>query len=116
MSPPECDPAFYWLVQDGELIGLSRGYVDDLLRSASPEFVATSKKTNERLETGADESVPRAFSGLSVERDRKSSLEQREKFYVEKLQKLPLYSNFTELRSMRMIFAWLANTRPDCQF
>eukprot|EP00171_Calliarthron_tuberculosum_P022290 IDg22290t1 len=38
MQPFRSDPALYKLVVDGKLIGLSGGYVDDLLRTGSSDF------------------------------------------------------------------------------
>ena len=35
---------------------------------------------------------------------------------MRRVEALPLNAKFTDFRSMRMRFAWLANTRPDCLF
>ena len=65
---------------------------------------------------GEDEHVPCTFSGFSLARGKDRSLEQNQHFYLQKLERLHLEASFSEFRSMRMRLAWLANTRPDCQF
>ena len=99
-------------------MGLNGGYVDDLLRSCLPGFRQLAKKTNERFQMDDDEQVSCTFtfSGFSPAHGKDSSLEQNQHFYLQKLERLHLDASFSEFRSMRMRLAWLANTRPDCQF
>ena len=102
-------------MSNGLLIGLSGGYVDDLLRTGSPEFCQLAKKTNESFQMGEDEHVPCTFSGFSLARGKNGSLEQNQHFYLQKLERLHLEVSFSEFWSMHMRLAWLANTRTDCQ-
>eukprot|EP00171_Calliarthron_tuberculosum_P021336 IDg21336t1 len=64
----------------------------------------------------ANECLPCTFSGLYLERDNSGSILQRQNFYVQKLENLPLTASLTQFRSMRMRLAWLANTHPECLF
>ncbi len=61
MSPFRSDPALYKLMVDGLLVGLSGGYVDDLLRTGSSDFRELSKKTNQRFQIGEEEELPCTF-------------------------------------------------------
>ena len=115
MTPFRSDPALYKIMSNGLLMGLSGGYVD-LLRTGSPEFRQLAKQTDERFQMGEDEHVPCTFSGSSLARGKDGFMEQIQHFYLQKLERLYLEASFSEFRSMRMRFAWLANTRPDCQF
>lgn len=117
MTPFRSDPALYRIMTDGVLTGLSGGYVDDLLRAGTSKFRELAQRTNQRFEMGEDEHIPCTFSGFSLSRNTADgSLEQNQHFYLQKLEKLSLNATFAEFRSMRMRLAWLANTRPDCQF
>lgn len=115
MKPLRSDPALYKLMRDGLLSGLSGGYVDDLIRTGTPIFREHSSATNTRFDMGDDEHVPCTFSGFYLDR-KNGTLEQSQRSYLKKLESLPLQASFKEFRSMRMRLAWLANTRPDCQF
>lgn len=116
MTPFRSDPALYRLMANGLLTGLSGGYVDDLLRAGTPEFKRHAAQTNDRFEMGPDETLPCTFSGFHLSRDESGTLQQNQHFYLRKLEQLPLDAKFQDFRSMRMKLAWLANTRPDCQF
>ena len=116
MVPLRSDRALYKLMIDGLLVGLSGGYVDDLLRAGSTRFRELSRKTNERFQMDEDEVIPCTFSRFHLERDEHGCITQHQNFYMQKLEVLPLGSTFTDFRSMRMRLAWLANTRPDCLF
>ena len=65
---------------------------------------------------GVDETIPCTFSGFSLVCDGDGKLVQNQHFYLKKLERLPIHASSTEFRSMRMRLAWLANTKPDCQF
>eukprot|EP00171_Calliarthron_tuberculosum_P023641 IDg23641t1 len=116
MTPFRSDPALYYTKSNGLLIGLSGGYVDDLLRAGSPEFDSISAKTHAKFEMGDNESLPCTFSGFHLGTTDCNSLKQDQSFYLSKLEQLPLCAPFPVFRSMRMKLAWLANTRPDCLF
>ena len=116
MVPLRSNPALYTMMSDHLLLGLSGAYVDDLLRASPPSFRAISEKTRERFQLGEDEELPVTLSGFTPSRDSDGPLEQNQRFYMKNLEALSPSSGFKEFRSMWMKLAWLANTRPDCQF
>ena len=116
MKPLRSDPAFYFLVKDGQLQGLAGGYVDDLIRAGGAFFKQISQRTRETFEMAEDKRLPCTFTGFSLHQDKKGNIIQDQHQYLRKLEQLPLDSTFSEFRSMRMCLAWLANTRPDCLF
>eukprot|EP00171_Calliarthron_tuberculosum_P022145 IDg22145t1 len=116
MTPLRSDPALYTLTNNGDLHGLSGGYVDDLLRAGTPSFREHMQITREKFDMGPDEAPPCAFSGFQLSQNSEGLLEQNQKLYITKLEALPLDASFSDFRSMRMRLAWLANTRPDCLF
>ena len=116
MDPFQSDPALYMIMSNGLLIGLIGGYVYDLLRAGSHGFRNLAKKTNERFQMSEDEQITCTFSGFSLAGGNDGSLKQDQHFYLQRLERLHLDVPFSEFRSMPMRPAWLANTRPACQF
>lgn len=82
MIPFCSDPALYTMVSEGLLVGLSGGYVDDMLRAGSPDFRERLKKTNERFDVGEDEKLPCYFSGFSIARGSEGALEMNQYGYL----------------------------------
>lgn len=99
------DPALYMLIANGKLIGLSGGYVDDLIRTGSDRFHEVSRKTHESFQMDEDEAVPCEFSNFSLIQDSSGCLLQYLNEYLRKLEKLPFNASSTEFRSMRMRIA-----------
>ena len=60
------DPALYPLKQDGYLIGLSGGYVDDLIRGDNKELRKHADKTKERFDMDEDKRILCSFTGFSL--------------------------------------------------
>ena len=116
MTPFRSDPALYKIMSNGLVMCISGGYVDALLRTGSPGFRQLATKTKERFQMGEDEHTPCTLSGFSLAHGKDGSLEQNQHFYLQKLERLHFHASFAEFRSMRMRLAWLANTRPNCQF
>ena len=85
MVPFRTDPTLYKIISNCLLMGLSGGYVDDLLRACSPVTHQLPMKTNERFQMGEDEYIPCTLSGFSLARDKYGSLEQNQNFYLRKL-------------------------------
>lgn len=56
---------------DGLLVGLSGGYVDDLLRKGTAEFRTISKRTNQPFQMSKEEEILCNFSGFSPSRNKK---------------------------------------------
>lgn len=110
MNPFLFDPAFYKRLEGLSLVGLSGGYVDDLLRTESEDFPVLSQKTYERFQMGEDETILCTFSGFLLVRDEKGSLLQNTNCYL-KLYKLHLNATFTEFRSMRLHLSWFEKQR-----
>eukprot|EP00171_Calliarthron_tuberculosum_P022143 IDg22143t1 len=94
MKATRSDPALYTLLSEDKLIGLSGGYVDDLLRAGTPAFRKLSQQTHKKFDMGADESPPCAFSGFLLSRDRDGNLQQHQKLYLKQLETLPLDATF----------------------
>eukprot|EP00171_Calliarthron_tuberculosum_P008157 IDg8157t1 len=64
MKETRSDPALDTLLADGKLIGLSGGFVEDLLRAGTPAFRKPSEQTNEKFNMAAEDSPPCALSGF----------------------------------------------------
>ena len=96
MTPFRSDPVPYKIMSHGLLMGLSGGYVDDLLRAGSLGFRNLAKKTNERFLVGEDEHIPRTFSGFSLAHGKDGGLEQNQNFYLRKLERLHFGVSFSE--------------------
>ena len=116
LIPTKTDPSLYFAHANGEIIGLSGSYVDDLLRAGTPEFRTSSSRTHVRFETTGDEDPPFTFAGFNIAKRSDVPYAIDQLFYMKKLEELELSSSFDQYRSMRMRLAWLANTRPDLQF
>lgn len=67
MTPFLFDSSLYNLCKNGELIGLSREYIDDLLPAGSQEFRSATQKNLECFRMGEDEHIPCTFSGVSLD-------------------------------------------------
>ena len=115
MKPLRSDAATFTKLDDsGELIGLSGLYVDDLLRTGTPEFRKLCRMTNDKFDMAEDENVPFEFVGATFEREEDGTLIINQHRYLKRLEELQPDADFSQFRSMRMRLAWLANTRPDC--
>eukprot|EP00171_Calliarthron_tuberculosum_P003448 IDg3448t1 len=114
MTPLRSDQALYALMHKVTLVGLSGGYVDDLLRAGPTSFRKYANKTREKFDIGQDETLPCSFSGFILPKYNERLMEQNQKQYLKKLGALPLDSSFSDFRSMRMRLAWIGNARPDC--
>ena len=110
------DPAFYYMMEEGVLKGLSGTYVDDLIRSGDQHFKQVSKKTNEKFEMTEDGSLPAEFTGFVIDRDTDGNFYIDQIDYLRKIECIPYDASFGHFRSMRMRLAWLSNSRPDCLF
>ena len=110
MTPFKLDPALYYLLADGLLKGLSRTYVDDLLRAGTPQFRKLSQKTNETFEMAEDSSLHTEFTGFVLHRDQDGNLVIDQSHYLRQLETLSSDPSFSNFRSMRMKLAWLANS------
>ena len=108
------DPALFHRKQEGDLIGLIVGYVDDLIRGGNKEFGKHADKTRERFDMDEDKRIPCGLAGLSLSRDKNGTIIQDQHGYLPKLKHIPLDSSFKLFRSMRMKLAWLSQTRPHC--
>ena len=115
MSPFHSDPALYILRVNGLFSGLSGGYVDDLIRTGDQTFKEVATKTHERFDMSEDDTIPCSFTGFALSRNDVGDILLDQHAYLGKLEELPLDSDFTAFRSMRMRLAWLQYTRPDCQ-
>lgn len=81
------------------IVGLSGGYVHNLLRTAPPEFRSISKRISESLQMDTEEEIPCIFSGLSLSRDKEGNLEQNQNLCLQKLENsllILLYLNFAK--------------------
>ena len=63
-----------------------------------------------------DKEIPCTFTGFRLSIDKDGNILQDQHQYIKKLEEIPLDATFSDLRSMRMCLAWLANTRPDRLF
>ena len=110
------DPALYHLKQDGHLVGLSGGYVDDPIRGGNKEFRNHTDKTEERFDMDEDKRIPCSFTGFSLSRGKNGTIIQDQHGYRHKVEHIPADSSFKLFRSMRVKRAWLSQTRPDCVY
>lgn len=83
------------------MVGLSGGYIDDVLRSDLPLFRSLLKLINERFQMVEDESIPFKFSGSHLERDKDGMLQQNQNEYLKCLVKILLDVTFIEFMSIR---------------
>ena len=116
MIPTKCDPSLYFSFRNGDLIGMNRSYVDDLLRAGTFKLRSQCERTHAKFETTGDERLPITFAGFRISADNHNLFTIDQYFYLPKLEQLDVSIGFPESRSMRMKIAWLANTRPDMQF
>lgn len=116
MKPSRVDPALYYLLYNGIIRKLSGGYVDDIIRPGDKHFKKLSNKTNDIFEMGEDEHIPCEFTGFSLNYDNDGYIIKEQHSYLRKLESLPPDASFNQFRSMRMKFAWLSHSRPDCLF
>lgn len=58
MTPFRSDPELYKLMESGNMIGLSGGYVYDMLRTGSECFHELFRKIYESFQMSEEESVP----------------------------------------------------------
>ncbi len=79
-APFRADPALYKLMADGLLVGLSGGYVYDLLHAGFSDFRELSNRTNKRFKMGEDEELPHTSSIFSLARDKDRNLEKNQHF------------------------------------
>ena len=113
LTPTKAYPSLYFAHDNNFLIGLSRSYVDGLLRAGTPAFRKTCSETLQRFETTGDEHPPFIFAGFNIVKCTDVPYAIDKPFYLKKLEELDSSISFNEFRSMRMRLAWLANTRPD---
>ena len=116
MRPLRSDPALYILLAEGLLKGISRGYVDDLIRTGDETFKKLCSKKKEKFDMAEDQSLPCMLTAFSLSRSTEGTTVQGQHEYLRKLEELPLEASFSHFRSMQMKLAWLSNTRPDCLF
>jgi hypothetical protein len=111
MTPTTGDESFFFQRHGTDLSGLAVTYVDDSLRSGTPQFVQDTRVTSLKFESKRSSGPYIRFAGLDVyvEGSRRISQET----YIQKLQQLPAESSFDDYRSLRAKVAWCQNTRPD---
>ena len=95
-KPLRSDPAQYTLIEDGLLKGLSRGYVDDLIRAGDKHFKQISQKTNDRFEMSEDQTLLCSFTGFSLSKNENGEVVQNQHEYLQKLEQLSLEVNYSQ--------------------
>lgn len=115
MSPTKAEPDLCILRKYNELIGMNWSYVDDMLQAGNRAYENICQRTHDTFESSRDDHVPFTFAGLNIDHTNGTlSIDQR--FYLSKLEELPMESSYCDYRSMRIRTAWLAITRPDLVF
>ena len=114
MSAFRSDPALYKLVKYAVLHGMSGNYVDDFIRAGDRHFKEVAQQTRERFDMAEDVRPPCNFTSFALHRSNDGSMQMNQHVYLRQLEELPMDSNFSRFRSMRMKLAWLSHTRPDC--
>lgn len=104
------------MISSGDRIGISSGYVDELLCSSIKEFKIFSKKTHETFSIDDEETLPVTSRGFNLSRNYDRSVCQYQLFDFKRLGELPETASLLDFRSMRMKLAWLSNTSPDYFF
>lgn len=116
MTPSKLDAAFYYLLENKILVGLSGTYVDDLLRAGNRQFRQNTTKTTNKFDMTKDSPLPFKHTDFSLSRDSENNVIIDQHHYLRKLECVPLGSAVKSFRSIRMKLAWLSKSRPDCLF
>ena len=86
MKALRSEPAMYTKHVDGELVGISGSYVDDLLRAGDDKFRKECRKTHEKFDMGEEEQLPCSFTGFYLQRNEDDSITQHQKGYLKQLE------------------------------
>jgi Reverse transcriptase (RNA-dependent DNA polymerase) len=106
------DLATFYKTFQGRFMGASATYVDDIFRTGDDAFQNYMLLTGKLFRLKQPKFDNFRFAGCEVT----TSFESRcihQRSYVERLKLLPNNTSFSDFRSRRAQFAWIANSRPD---
>ena len=107
------DPSTYFHCEDDKLIGINGTYVDDLLRCGTLELEELCNMKYKKLVTTGTEDITLTFARSNNRRRTEDAFSFDQLFYNQKLETMQGSASWSELHSMCMKLAWLANSRPD---
>ena len=112
MIPTIIDPSLYCQSEDNRLMRIKGSYVDDLLRAGTNEWQIHSDATLERFEKSGNQQAPFTFAVMHIT-ESENTYHIDQDFYMDKMEQIPSYTEFSKFTSTRMKLSWLANTRPN---
>ncbi len=96
----------------GKISGLLTSYVDDTLACGDSSFPEFTKKTREKFEMEARQNKGMRFSGGYVEKCA-DGFEILQRACIERLEPIPLETDYVQLVRARAELSWFAHSRSD---
>jgi hypothetical protein len=111
MEPLDADPSLYCRSIGNGLFGLSGGYVDNMLRCGTADFLRDSKPTSRIFDATPETMRTAKIAGVDL-RQTESGIETDMSDYIEKVT-FPLDQSWKHFASFRAKLSWLVYARPD---